>query len=212
LKPWLDDACSLADAIRRGEVRAVDALDASLSAIAASKLNAVTHVDADGAHRRAEEIDAVVARGEDPGRFAGVPMLIKDVQNVAGMPTTHGSVVYKDNVADHDDTFVTRLRAAGAVIAGKSTMSEFGLVAYTSTNLYGSTRNPWNLERTPGGSSGGASAAVAGGLVPIAAGGDGGGSIGVYKPRRHERHLRAHPARAARDERAAHTTLGPARP
>ncbi len=179
MKPWLDDACSLAEAIRHGEARAVDALEASLDAIAASKLNAITHVDTDGARRRAEEIDTAVARGEDPGVFAGVPMLIKDVQNIANMPTTHGSVVYKDNVADHDDTFVTRLRAAGAVIAGKSTMSEFGLVAYTSTNLYGTTRNPWKLDRTPAGSSGGASAAVAGGLVPIAAGGDGGGSIRI---------------------------------
>jgi aspartyl-tRNA(Asn)/glutamyl-tRNA(Gln) amidotransferase subunit A len=179
VKPWLEDACSLADAIRRGEQRASEALEGSLSAIAASKLNAITHVDAEGARRRAAEIDAAVARGEDPGAFAGVPMLIKDVQDVAGMPTTHGSVVYKDNVSDHDDTFVTRLRGAGAVIAGKSTMSEFGLVAYTSTNLYGATRNPWNLERTPAGSSGGSSAAVAGGLVPIAAGGDGGGSIRI---------------------------------
>jgi aspartyl-tRNA(Asn)/glutamyl-tRNA(Gln) amidotransferase subunit A len=179
MKPWLDDACSLADAIRRGDVRAADVLEGSLAAISASKLNAVTFIDAERARRRAAEVDAAVARGEDPGVFAGVPMLMKDVQNVTGMPTTHGSVVYKDHIADYDDTFVTRLRNAGAVIAGKSTMSEFGLVAYTATNLYGVTRNPWNLERTPAGSSGGASAAVAGGLVPIAAGGDGGGSIRI---------------------------------
>jgi len=87
--------------------------------------------------------------------------------------------VYRDNVADRDDTSVARLRAAGAVIAGKTTMSEFGLVAYTSTKLYGTTRNPWHLDRTPAGSSGGAAAAVAGGLVPIASGGDGGGSIRI---------------------------------
>jgi aspartyl-tRNA(Asn)/glutamyl-tRNA(Gln) amidotransferase subunit A len=95
------------------------------------------------------------------------------------MPQTHGSIAYKDNVAEHDSTSTARLKAAGAVIVGKSTMPEFGLVAYTSTKLYGTTRNPWNLERTPAGSSGGSAAAVAGGLVPIASGGDGGGSIRI---------------------------------
>jgi aspartyl-tRNA(Asn)/glutamyl-tRNA(Gln) amidotransferase subunit A len=179
MKPWLGDASSLADVIRKGDIRAADALDATLLAIDASKLNAVTYIDAAGARRRAEEIDRAIAAGEDPGAFAGVPMLIKDVENVAGMPTTHGSVVYKDKVASHDGTSVARLKAAGAVITGKSTMSEFGLVAYTSTKLYGTTRNPWNLERTPAGSSGGSSAAVSGGLVPIASGGDGGGSIRI---------------------------------
>lgn len=177
--PWLQDASSLADAVRRGEVKAADVTEASLSAIAASKLNAVSHLDADGARAAAREIDERVQRGEDPGAFAGVPMLMKDVHDVAGMPTTHGSVVYKDNVPDRDCTHMARIRAAGAIIVGKSTMSEFGLVAYTSTKLYGTTRNPWNLDRTPGGSSGGSSAAVAGGLVPIASGGDGGGSIRI---------------------------------
>jgi aspartyl-tRNA(Asn)/glutamyl-tRNA(Gln) amidotransferase subunit A len=179
MKPWLDDASSLADAIRRGDIRATDVLEASLRAIDVSKLNAVAYVDHAGARRRAEEVDRAVASSEDPGAFAGVPMLIKDVENVTGMPTTHGSVVYKDKVASHDGTSVARLKAAGAVIVGKSTMSEFGLVAYTSTKLYGTTRNPWNLERTPAGSSGGSSAAVSGGLVPIASGGDGGGSIRI---------------------------------
>lgn len=176
---WLEDASSLADAIRRGEVRSADVTEASLEAIAASKLNAVAYLNAEDARRQAEVIDRRVQAGEDPGLFAGVPMLIKDVENVAGMPTTHGSLVYKDNIAEHDSTSTARLRAAGAVIVGKSTMSEFGLVAYTSTKAYGTTRNPWNLERTPAGSSGGASAAVAGGLVPIASGGDGGGSIRI---------------------------------
>jgi aspartyl-tRNA(Asn)/glutamyl-tRNA(Gln) amidotransferase subunit A len=179
MKPWFDDACSLADAIRRGETRAADAVEASLDAIDASKLNAVTYVDREGSRRRAEQLDAEIAAGRDPGPFAGVPMLIKDVEAVEGMPETHGSVVYRDKIANHDGTSVARLKRAGAVIVGKSTMSEFGLVAYTSTKLYGITRNPWNLERTPAGSSGGSAAAVAGGLVPIASGGDGGGSIRI---------------------------------
>lgn len=177
MKPWLDDACSLADAIRRGESRATDTLEASLEAIERSQLNAIVHLDAEGARRRAAEIDERVGAGEDPGLFAGVPMLVKDLEDVAGMPTRQGSLVFKDHVAERDCTHVARLRAAGAVIVGKAATPEFGLVAYTATKLHGVTRNPWNLERTPAGSSGGPAAAVAGGLVPIATATDGGGSI-----------------------------------
>lgn len=179
MQPWLDDASSLADAIRGGEVHAADVLEASLDAIAASKLNAVVWLDAEGARRRAAEIDAAVAAGGDPGLLAGVPVLIKDLEHVAGMPTTYGSVPYKDNVVDYDSIQVSRVRAAGAVIIGKTAASEFGLVAYTATKLHGVTRNPWHLERTPAGSSGGSAAAVAGGLVPIASASDGGGSIRI---------------------------------
>jgi aspartyl-tRNA(Asn)/glutamyl-tRNA(Gln) amidotransferase subunit A len=176
---WLEDGSSLADAIRRGDVRATDAVEASLTAIAASELNTVVTLDAEGARRAAAEIDERVKRGEDPGLLAGVPILVKDMEDVAGLPTCHGSLVFKDNIADADCTSVARLRAAGAVILGKSTLSEFGFVAYTSTKLSGTTRNPWKTERTPGGSSGGSAAAVAGGLVPLATAGDGGGSIRI---------------------------------
>lgn len=179
MKPWLDDASSLADSIRHGEVRSSDVVESSLEAIAASKLNAVAYLDAEVARRQAAEIDRRVATGEDPGLLAGVPLLVKDLEHAKGMPTTHGSVVYKDNVVDYDSIHVARLRAAGAVIVGKATASEFGLVAYTSTKLHGTTRNPWNLERTPAGSSGGSAAAVSGGLVPSATASDGGGSIRI---------------------------------
>ncbi len=179
MKPWLGDASSLADSIRHRDVRSTDAVEASLDAIAASKLNAIAYLDAEGARAQAADIDRRIAAGEDPGLLAGVPLLVKDVQHVRGMPTTRGSVVLKDNIADYDSTHVARLRTAGAVILGKSTPSEFGLVAYTATKLHGVTRNPWNLERTPGGSSGGSAAAVAGGLVPAATAGDGGGSIRI---------------------------------
>ena len=179
MQPWLGDASSLADAVRNGDVRASDALEASLAAIAASKLNAVAYLDADGARMQAADIDRRIAAGEDPGLFAGVPLLVKDLEHAKGMPTTYGSVPYKDNVVDYDSTHVARLRGAGAVIVGKSTPSEFGLVAYTATKLHGVTRNPWNLERTPAGSSGGSAAAVAGGLVPLATASDGGGSIRI---------------------------------
>jgi len=177
MKPWLKDASSLADAIRSGDVRAADALEASLAAIAQSKLNTTNYLDADGARKAAEEIDRRVRAGEAPGPLAGVPLLVKDVEDVAGMPTSHGSIVFKDAIAAEDCTNVARIRAAGAVIAGKSTTSEFGFVSYVNTKLGGVTRNPWDLEKTPAGSSGGSAAAVAGGLVPIATGGDGGGSI-----------------------------------
>ncbi|MEX2245370.1 MAG: amidase [Dehalococcoidia bacterium] len=177
MQPWMGDATSLAEAIRRREVRAADALEASLEAIASSKLNAVTYLDAEGARRTAEAIDRRIAAGEDAGPFGGVPILVKELEDVAGMPSTEGSVVFKDRIADHDGTHVTRLRAAGVVIAGKSASPEFGLVGYTATKLHGVTRNPWDLERTPAGSSGGSAAAVSGGLVPIATGTDGGGSI-----------------------------------
>ena len=177
MKPWLDDASSLADAIRKGEVRSADAVEASLEVIGHSKLNAVVHLDAEGARRAAEQIDKRVRAGEDPGLLAGVPLLVKDLEDAQGMPTTHGSIVFKDNIAQRDSTGVARVREAGAVILGKSAAPEFGLVAYTATKLHGVTRNPWNLERTPSGSSGGSAAAVAGGLVPIATATDGGGSI-----------------------------------
>jgi len=177
MKPWLDDACSLAEAILRGEVRAGDALEASLAAIAGSKLNALTYIDEEAARRQAEEIDARIKRGENPGLLCGVPILVKDMESAAGMPTSYGSLVFKDNMAQHDCTHVKRLRAAGAVIVGKAATSEFGFVAYTSTKLHGVTRNPCQLDRTPAGSSGGSAAAVAGGLVPLATAGDGGGSI-----------------------------------
>ncbi|MEK7246929.1 MAG: amidase, partial [Chloroflexota bacterium] len=179
MKVWLEDACSLADAVRRGDVSASDALEASLEAIGASQLNPIVTLDAEGARKAAADIDARIKRGDDPGLFAGVPILVKDMEDVAGLPTTHGSIVFKDHVAEGDSTNVARLRAAGVVIAGKAATSEFGFVAYTSTKLHGVTRNPWNLERTPAGSSGGSAAAVAGGLVPIATGGDGGGSIRI---------------------------------
>src|ERR1700694_1878472 len=179
MKPWLDDATSLADAIGTGEVRATDALEAALDAIAQSNLNAVTFLDVEGARRAAGQIDARVRAGENAGLLGGVPGLGQDLEDVAGMPTTQGSVVFKGHIADHDSVQVERVRAAGAVIVGKSNTPEFGLVGYTANKLYGVTRNPWDLERTPAGSSGGSAAAVAGGLVPIATGTDGGGSIRI---------------------------------
>jgi amidase len=115
-----------------------------------------------------------------PGRFCGVPFLLKDLLSVcAGVPLTFGCKALKNFVPDHDSEVVRRYRQAGLVILGKTNTPEFGLVAYTEPELFGPTRNPWNVARTPGGSSGGSAAAVAAGMVPLAGAGDGGGSIRI---------------------------------
>lgn len=170
--PWSGDACSLVDAYRAGDRTPVEELDASLRAIEASGLNAFSYLDADAAHVAAERADVALP-------FGGVPIGVKELDAVIGWPATEASVPLKDRVSPHDSTMVARLRQAGAVPFGLTTASEFGGVNLTRTNLNGATRNPWDLDRTPGGSSGGAAAAVAGGLVTIATGGDGGGSIRI---------------------------------
>jgi aspartyl-tRNA(Asn)/glutamyl-tRNA(Gln) amidotransferase subunit A len=178
---WTDDAWALADAVRAGSVRAVDVLDGVLDRIATvdPALNAVCFVDPTGARAAAEAIDDRVARGEDPGPLAGLPIGVKELTPVAGWPETHASLVYADRVAAHDDTETARLRAGGAVLAAQTTASEHGSVSFTNTPLHGVTRNPWSLAHTPGGSSGGAAAAVAAGIFPVATAGDGGGSIRI---------------------------------
>ncbi len=171
-QPWPGDACSLVDAFRSGSITPVEALEASLAAIDASELNAFTHLDPDAARETAAQADVTLP-------FGGVPVGIKELDAVTGWPYTEASLVYKDRIADHDATQVIRLRAAGAVLAAQTAAPEFGGVNYTHSKLHGTTRNPWNPERTPGGSSGGSAAAVAGGILPIASGGDGGGSIRI---------------------------------
>ncbi len=171
-QPWLSDACTLVDAYRKGKISPVEALDASLGAIERSELNAVSFVDAERARRAAEEADVSLP-------FGGVPMGVKELESVDGWPYSEGSLVFADRVADHTTIMVRRLEAAGAVLAAQTTSSEFGGINVTSTRLHGTTGNPWDPGRTPGGSSGGSAAAVAGGLVPIATGGDGGGSIRI---------------------------------
>ena len=171
-QPWLGDACSLVDAFRHRALSPTEALDASLDAIEGSELNAFSHLDVDTARAAAASADTSLP-------FGGVPVGIKELEQVEGWPYTEASLVYRDRLAAHTSTQVTRLRAAGAVLAGQTTASEFGGINCTNTKLHGTTRNPWDPERTPGGSSGGSAAAVSGGLLPIASGGDGGGSIRI---------------------------------
>ena len=168
--PWLGDACGLVDAFRAGELSPPEALEESIAAMEASPLNAFSFTDFERAADAARRADISLP-------FGGVPFGVKELEKVEGWPYTEASVVFRDRVADHDDTSLSRLRATGAVLAAQTTAPEFGGINCTSTELHGTTRNPWNLERTPGGSSGGTAAAVAGGLLPIATGSDGGGSI-----------------------------------
>ncbi len=169
---WQGDACSLVDAFRAGTITPTEALDQCLGAIADSELNAVCFVDHDGAAAAAATADVSLP-------FGGVPTGIKELDPVAGWPDTSASLALKDNVGDYDATYIARLKAAGIVAVGQTAASEFGGINLTYTRLHGATHNPWRPGRTPGGSSGGSAAAVSGGLVPIATGGDGGGSIRI---------------------------------
>jgi aspartyl-tRNA(Asn)/glutamyl-tRNA(Gln) amidotransferase subunit A len=170
--PWLGDACSLVDAYRDGLLTPVEAVGASLAAAGRSGLNAVSHLDPDAALAAAGRADVSLP-------FGGVPLGIKELETVEGWPHTEASLVFRDRIAGHDSTQVSRLRAAGAVLALQTTSPEFGSVNSTRSRLHGTTGNPWDPDRTPGGSSGGSAAAVAGGLVPLASGSDGGGSIRI---------------------------------
>lgn len=178
---WKLETWQIADLVRSGDLAAKEVLEVFLERIETHnpQLKAFVYLDAERARSEAAEIDRRISSGEDPGALAGIPIGVKDLENASGMPTTHGSVLFQDNIAEIDSIQVARLRRAGCVIVGKTAAPEFGLYAFTSTDLHGTTRNPWNLERTPGGSSGGSAAAVAAALVPIATGSDGLGSIRI---------------------------------
>lgn len=171
--PWLGDACSLVEEFRAGRRSPREEMQATLEAVKNSKLNAVSFVDEEGALERASRADISLP-------FGGIPMGVKELDNVTGWPATEASVPFADRKATYTGTMVTRLiERGGATHFGLTTASEFGGVNVTRTVLNGVTRNPWNLERTPGGSSGGGAAGVAGGLFALGTGGDGGGSIRI---------------------------------
>jgi Asp-tRNA(Asn)/Glu-tRNA(Gln) amidotransferase A subunit family amidase len=165
----------LAAAVRKGKVDPVDLVDESLRRIDASHatLNAVTAL-------RADEARADAKAAGRTGPLAGLPLLVKDMARCAGMRTTFGSPLYADAPIDTiDDIVVARLKAAGAIVVGRSNTPAFGHTAVTSNQLYGTTHNPWNPERSPAGSSGGSAAALIAGLVPLATSSDGGGSVRI---------------------------------
>ena len=171
--PWQGDACSLVEEFRAGSRSPAEELQATLGAIDDSKLNAFCYLARD--HAKAAALAADVSKP-----FGGVPIGVKELDKVDGWPNTHASVPFKDQIATYTSTNAARARdLGGAVLVGQTTASEFGGVNVTRTKLHGATHNPWQLGRTPGGSSGGTAAAVAGGLVTLATGGDGGGSIRI---------------------------------
>jgi aspartyl-tRNA(Asn)/glutamyl-tRNA(Gln) amidotransferase subunit A len=180
----VDHRCvdAVATAVRTRVVSAREVVAAALKRVERSngQLNAFVNVAADAALAAADAVDRSIARGVDPGPLAGVPFGVKDLDDCIGFPTRHGSLLYADSpAAIADAPIVARLRSAGAIPIGKVAMSEFGLDNVTCTRAYGTTRNPWNSRRTPGGSSGGSAAAVAAAMVPLCTGSDGGGSIRV---------------------------------
>jgi len=175
--PGVAEAVSL---LRSRAVSARELVGAALSSIERLNpaLNAFVHVDGEAALAAAADIDDRRARGEPLGPLAGVPFGVKDLDDAQGQPTGKGSLWFKGGPpAVRDDLHVARLRAAGAIPVGKTAVPEFGSAGHTASRAHGVTRNPWNLERTPGGSSGGSAAAVAAGMVPFCTASDGGGSI-----------------------------------
>lgn len=174
-------ALELAAMVRRREISASEVVEAFLERIERVNplLNAYCTVTADAARVVARRIDEAFGRGDAVGPLAGVPVSIKDLLITKGVRTTRGSLLFADAVPTEDAPVVERLRAAGAISLGKTNSPEFGWKGVTDNRVFGVTRNPWNRERTCGGSSGGAGTAVAAGLGPLAVGTDGGGSIRI---------------------------------
>jgi len=172
-------ALEIARDVRAGSVSAADVVDRYLGAIDEidGELHAFVTVLHDGARREAESVDLKVAAGGDPGPLAGVPVALKDNMCTRGVPTTCSSKILDGWCPPYDATVVERLRAAGAIIIGKTNLDEFAMGSSTENSAFGPTRNPHDPGRVPGGSSGGSAAAVAAGLAPLALGSDTGGSI-----------------------------------
>jgi aspartyl-tRNA(Asn)/glutamyl-tRNA(Gln) amidotransferase subunit A len=175
------DAVSIAKAVREKKLSPVEVVDASLAAVdeLEPKLHAFCTPTPDLARARAKELERDVASGKPVGPLGGVPIGIKDLVCTKGISTVSGSVAYRNFVPDEDDVVVERLIAAGAVIMGKTNVPEFGYSGVGHNPVFETTRNPWNTDMTPGGSSAGSGAAVAAGMCPFAIGSDGGGSVRI---------------------------------
>jgi aspartyl-tRNA(Asn)/glutamyl-tRNA(Gln) amidotransferase subunit A len=171
-------AAELAALVARKGISPVELVEDTLARIEATQpsINAFITICAEEARAAAWEAEAAVMLGDPLPPLHGVPFAVKDLVNTAGVHTTFGSVALADNVPAADSPSVARLKAAGAILVGKTTTPEFGHKCFTEAPLFGRTANPWDLSRTCGGSSGGAAASVAAGLTPIGIGTDGGGS------------------------------------
>ena len=169
-------ATELAEMVRSGQISARELVETSLERIEELNpaLNAFVDVDDERALAAADAV-----RPGDPRPFAGVPTAIKNNRPVQGLRLTYGCRLMAENICDYDHNVSRRLKDAGFVIVGTTTLPEYGILPVSEARIFGPTRNPWDLQRTPGGSSGGAAAAVAGGMLPVAHGNDGGGSIRI---------------------------------
>lgn len=177
-----DRVTELAAAVREGTLSARELVSHALERI--DRLNPVVNafvaIDPDGALAEADALDARRRQGEEVGALAGIPVGVKDLEDAAGFPTTMGSLVVSGpQPARSDSILVDRLKQAGAIVVGKTNTPEHGWTGQTDNPRFGLTANPWDLARTPGGSSGGSAAAIAAGMVPLATGSDGGGSIRI---------------------------------
>ena len=172
-------AADMASALAAKEISSVELTKQHLDRIASvdGKINAFLHIDNAGALEQAEAIDKKRESGEKLSPLAGVPIAVKDILAQKGIPTTAGSKILEGWRPPYDSTVVAKLKAAGVVILGKTNMDEFAMGSSTENSAYGTTQNPWDLTRTPGGSSGGSAAAVAAFEAPLAIGTDTGGSI-----------------------------------
>ncbi len=177
---WMS-AVDLAKLIRKKKLSPVEVVSDVLKRIEAvnPKINAYVTVTADSALAEAKQAEKAVLKGEELGPLHGVPFSVKDLIFTKRVRTTFGCKLLEDFVPEEDAVNVARLKEAGAIMLGKTNTSEFGFKPLTDNLIFGITRNPWNLEMSPGGSSGGAAAAVASGLGPLAVGADGGGSIRI---------------------------------
>lgn len=179
MSPQFEDARTLAAAIRRKEISSREVLAAHLRRIEETNptINAIVTLDAERAMAEAAAADDRLTSGAEVGPLHGLPIAHKDLTDTAGIRTTYGSPVFAEHVPTHDDPIITRMRAAGAVTLGKTNTPELGLGSHTFNPVFGVTRNPYDPDRTAGGSSGGAAAALAAGMIPVADGSDTGGSL-----------------------------------
>lgn len=165
--------------MRTGELSPVELLESCLGRIAVvnGTVNAITAMDEGRARAEAAAAEKAFASGEDAGPLAGLPVGIKDLNATQGLRTTYGSLIHENDVPDADEAMVARLRRAGAIVLAKTNTPEFGAGSNTTNRVFGATRNPFDPERTPGGSSGGSAVALAAGMLPLAHGSDTGGSL-----------------------------------